>query len=90
MFSTNPISWKPQKKGAKAYALLRESLKKTGKVGIAKVVIKTRQYLAAVKPEEKALVLELMHFSEELQNAGSLDIPGIWSLAERNCKWPTS
>src|SRR5882762_11173805 len=39
----------PQKQGAKAYALLREELKRSGKVGIAKVVIKTRQHLAAVK-----------------------------------------
>ena len=36
------------------------------KVGIAKVVIKTRQYLAGVKPEDGALVLELMHFADEL------------------------
>src|SRR3954464_11555096 len=66
MFFDRPYYLEPQKRGEKAYALLREALKDSGKVGIAKVVIKTRQHLAAVKPEDKSLVLELMHFSEEL------------------------
>src|SRR5690242_2831922 len=75
MYFDKPYYLEPQKKGAKAYALLRESLKKSGKVGIAKVVIKTRQHLAAVKPEKKALVLELMHFSEELVEPSALEFP---------------
>src|SRR5581483_7092996 len=50
----------------KPYYLLRDALKNSNKVGIAKVVIKTRQYLAGVKPEDGALVLELMHFADEL------------------------
>src|SRR5690349_8096631 len=71
-----PYYLEPDKRGAKAYALLRESLKRSGKVGIAKVVIKTRQHLAAVKPEDGALVLELMHFADELIEPGALQIPG--------------
>src|SRR5690242_15636635 len=62
MFFDTPYYLEPQKAGAKAYGLLREALKRTGKVGIAKVVIKTRQHLATIKPEQNALVLELMHF----------------------------
>jgi DNA end-binding protein Ku len=76
MFFERPYYLEPQKKGGKAYGLLREALKKTDKVGIAKVVIKTRQHLAAVKPKENALVLELMHFAEELVDSSSLQIPG--------------
>ncbi len=83
MYFDRPYYLEPQKKGAKAYALLREALKRTGKVGIAKVVIKTRQHLAAVKPAQNALVLELMHFSEELVNAGSLQIPGNVDLGSK-------
>src|SRR5580704_5961967 len=49
MFFQKPYYMEPQKGGDKAYALLREALAKSQKVGIAKVVIKTRQYLAAVK-----------------------------------------
>ncbi len=65
----------PQKGGDKAFALLRDSLKESKKVGIAKVVIKTRQYLAGVKPEDGSLVLELMHFANELADTSKLHVP---------------
>jgi DNA end-binding protein Ku len=76
MFFEQPYFLAPEKGGDKAYALLREALKKTGKVGIAKVVIKTREHLAAVKPMGKALVLELMHFADELADPNELNLPG--------------
>jgi DNA end-binding protein Ku len=66
MYFAKPYWMEPQKSGRKAYALLREALEKTGKIGIAKVVIKTRQHLAAVKAQDDLLVLELMHFADEL------------------------
>jgi len=75
MFFYKPYYLEPQKGGDKAYVLLRETLQKTGKVGIAKVIIKTRQYLAGVKPLQHALVLELMHFAEELADAEKLNVP---------------
>ena len=70
-----PYYLEPQKGGDKAYTLLRDVLKDTNKVGIAKVVIKTRQYLAGVKAKDQALVLELMHFAEELMAADKLKVP---------------
>jgi DNA end-binding protein Ku len=70
-----PYYLEPQKGGDKAYTLLRNVLKDTNKVGIAKVVIKTRQYLAGVKSKDQALVLELMHFADELLEAGKLHVP---------------
>jgi DNA end-binding protein Ku len=76
VFFDRPYYLEPEKKGEKAYAMLREALKKAGKVGIAKVVIKTRQHLASVKPNGKVLVLELMHFDEELIETSSLKVPG--------------
>jgi DNA end-binding protein Ku len=75
MFFSKPYYLEPQKGGDKAYVLLRETLKETKKVGIAKVIIKTRQYLAGVKPLKHALVLELMHFAEELTDAEKLNVP---------------
>jgi DNA end-binding protein Ku len=75
MYFHKPFYLEPSKAGAKAYVLLREALANTGKVGIAKVVIKTRQYLAAVKPNEKGLVLELMHFANELVGPDELHLP---------------
>ena len=75
MFFYKPYYLEPQKGGDKAYVLLRETLAKTKKVGIAKVVIKTRQYLAGVKPLKHVLVLELMHFAEELSDSEKLNLP---------------
>lgn len=75
MFFYKPYYLEPQKGGDKAYILLRDSLKDSGKVGIAKVVIKTRQYLAGVKPEDGVLILELMHFADELADTSKLHVP---------------
>lgn len=73
----------PLAKGGKSYALLREALARSGKVGIAKVVIRTRQYLAAVIPRDKVLVLELLRFPHELRSADELELPGKKEAAEK-------
>jgi DNA end-binding protein Ku len=83
MFFYKPYYLEPQKGGDKAYALLRDALKDSGKVGIAKVVIKTRQYLAGVKPEDRALVLELMHFADELADPAKLHVPKKTEVGKR-------
>lgn len=75
MFFQKPYYLEPQKGGDKAYALLRDTLKQTGKAGVAKVVIKTKQYLAAVKPQDDFLVLELLHFANELASPEKLNVP---------------
>ena len=74
IFFYKPYYLEPQKGGDKVYALLRDALKDSKKVGVAKVVIKTREYLAGVKPEDGALVLELMHFADELADTSKLHI----------------
>ncbi len=63
------------KGGDKAYVLLRDALVESGKIAIARVVIRTRQHLAAVKPQKKGLMLELMHFPEELLDASEFKAP---------------
>ncbi len=83
IFFYKPYYLEPQKGGDKAYALLRDALKDSNKVGIAKVVIKTRQYLAGVKPEDGALVLELMHFADELADPGKLHVPKKTEVGKR-------
>ncbi len=83
MFFYKPYYLEPQKGGDKAYALLRDSLKESKRVGIAKVVIKTRQYLAGVKPEDSALVLELMHFADELADTSKLHVPKKVEVGKR-------
>jgi len=83
MYFYKPYYLEPQKGGDKAYTLLREALSDGGKVGIAKVIIKTRQYLAGVKALKHALVLELMHFAEELSDAEKLNVPKKQELGKR-------
>jgi len=83
IFFYKPYYLEPQKGGDKAYALLRDALKDSNRVGIAKVVIKTRQYLAGVKPEDGALVLELMHFADELADTEKLHVPKKVEVGKR-------
>src|SRR6202008_3630189 len=71
-FFYKPYFIEPQKGGEKAYALLHKALAGTGKIGIAKVVISNREYLASVKPDGLFLVLELMHFASEILSAEGL------------------
>lgn len=66
----------PSKGGEKGYVLLREAMAKSGRVGIAKVVIRTRQYLSALLPDGDALVLNLLRFAQEVIPADDFDIPG--------------
>ncbi|TLD72524.1 Ku protein [Phragmitibacter flavus] len=68
VFFHKPYYMEPLKGADKAYVLLRDALRDSGKIGIAKVVIKTRQHLAAVKPQEEGLMLELMHYASELRD----------------------
>ena len=66
----------PAKKAEKGYVLLRETLKKTGKVGIARVVIRTREYLAAVMPQGDALVLNILRYQSEIVDVEDYELPG--------------
>ena len=77
MFFDTPYYLEPDKKGRHAYALLRDALRNAGKVGIAKVVLRNREHLAAVKPNGDALVLELMHFNDELVAQSDFEFPPL-------------
>ncbi|MFL6592003.1 MAG: Ku protein [Luteimonas sp.] len=65
----------PAKKAEKGYVLLREALEKTGKIGIARVVIRTRESLCAVMPQGNALLLMMMRYPQELVDVGEYNIP---------------
>ena len=65
----------PGKKAEKGYVLLRETLKRTGRIGIARVVIRTREYLSAVMPQGDALVLILLRYPQELVDVNDYKIP---------------
>ncbi|HEY8509185.1 MAG TPA: Ku protein [Steroidobacteraceae bacterium] len=70
-----PYYLAPAKGGAKVYALLREALKRTNKVGIAHFVMRGRQHMAALFPHKRALVLNTLRFGEEVSEPNQLDLP---------------
>jgi len=74
-FFDRPYILAPAAKGEKGYVLLREAISKAGKAGIARVVIRARQYLAAVVVENDALVLELLRYAQELRPVDEFDLP---------------
>lgn len=75
MYYEKPYVLVPGKKSEKGYVLLRETLASLGKIGIARVVIRTREYLAAVMPQAHALVLVLLRYSQELVDIEDYAIP---------------
>jgi DNA end-binding protein Ku len=81
-----PYYMQAEKGGDKAYVLLRDALNKSGKIGVAKVVIKVRQHLAAIKSQQNSLMLELMHFPDELIDVSEFKTPAAKgaSTAEMN------
>jgi DNA end-binding protein Ku len=78
-----PYYLEPQKGGAGAYDLLRRVLAETNKAGISKVIIRTRQHLAAVKANGDLLVLELMRFADELVPVSAIKVPAEKKLGAR-------
>jgi DNA end-binding protein Ku len=85
-FFYKPYFLEPQKGGEKAYGLLHKALSKTGKIGIAKVVISNREHLAAVKPDGLFLILELMHFAHEILSAEELKNGPDKEIGEKELK----
>jgi DNA end-binding protein Ku len=74
-FFETPYYLAPGKRGEKAYALLRDALKKSGKVGVATVVIRTRQYLALVLPQEDYLLMNTLRYADELKGFEEIGVP---------------
>ncbi len=70
-----PYFLEPEKRGKKAYALLREALRKSDKAGISRVVIRTREYLSAMFVRDDVLVLMLLRFPQEVKKISALDLP---------------
>ncbi len=83
IFFQTPYYLEPMKGGDNAYALLRDVLAETGKVGIAKVTLRNREHLAAVKAQGNLLVMELMHFAQEIAPADAIKAPPAQSTGAR-------
>ncbi len=70
-----PYRLVPAKRGEKGYALLRETLRRTNRIGVAQVVIRTKQHLAAVMPVDDMLVLETLRYGDEILPATEFEFP---------------
>ncbi|MCE0723199.1 MULTISPECIES: Ku protein [Legionella] len=75
LYYTKPYYLIPEGKNKKAYVLLREALKKTNKVGIAKTILRTKEYLSIILPHDHTLLLYLIHFKEDLRSEEELNVP---------------
>ena len=75
MYYETPYYLAPDKRGHKGYALLRETLTQTGKIGIANVVIRTRQYVAALIPYKHVILMNTLRYPSELRDTDDLEVP---------------
>jgi DNA end-binding protein Ku len=75
LYYDTPYYLEPMKNGRRAYALLREVLQKTDKVGVANVVLRTRQHLAALIAQGPLLVLNTLRYAHELRDPSRLNLP---------------
>ncbi|QOY96270.1 Ku protein [Massilia sp. UMI-21] len=75
LYFEQPYYLAPGKGGEKVYALLRETLRKAGKIGIARVVIRVKQHLAALVCVGDAIVMNTLRYADEIRDAGELKIP---------------
>jgi len=65
----------PSEGGGKAYSLLRKALQETQKVGLAKIIIRSKEQLAVIRVYENTLVMETIHYPDEVRSAG--DVPSV-------------
>ena len=77
LYFDQPYYVQPDGQGAtKPYALLRDALAETGKIGIGTIVLRQREHLGALEPVGEALVLTMMRFAHEIRSPKELDLPG--------------
>ena len=67
----------------RAYALLREAMKKSDKIAVGRFVMRTKQYLVALRPVDDVLALSTLYFADEIRDRKDLDVPGRVKIAER-------
>jgi DNA end-binding protein Ku len=77
IYYEQPYYLEPEKSAAKAYAILREALATSGKVGITTFVLRNKEALAILKPYKNAIVLNRIRFQEEIRDLGDLQLPPV-------------
>jgi len=87
LYFDKPYYLEPQKGGERAYALMRDALALSKKVGVAKVVLKSREHLAAVKTVGNMMTLQTMRFAHEIVDASSLNLPSKAEISKKEWIW---
>jgi len=82
MYFEMPYYLQPEKTGVRAYALLRDAFKKTGKVGIALFVMHSREHICIIKTKDDVLVLNRIRFQEEIRSTEELNLPRVKSKTD--------
>lgn len=77
IYYEQPYYLEPDKSAQKAYALLRDALRKSGKVGVTSFVMRNKEALAILKPMEDVIVLNRIRFTEEIRDTAELDLPPV-------------
>lgn len=94
LYFNKPYFMLPDSKNKKAYVLLREALKKSKKVGIARVMLRTKEYLSLIFPHDDALILNLLHFKESIRDETELGFPKddlkTYKISDREMKMALS
>jgi DNA end-binding protein Ku len=75
LYYKKPYYLVPNGKNKKAYVLLREALRQSNKVGVAKAILRTKEYLSLILAHEHALLLYLIHFKEDLRPESEINLP---------------
>jgi len=83
VYFESPYFIAPDKSGAKAYELLRATLEKTGKVGIALFVLRSQEHLAVVRAKDDYLMLQRLRFAEEVRQPEDLSLPSKTTVAKK-------
>jgi DNA end-binding protein Ku len=83
LYFDRPYYLEPARGGERGYALFREALRRSGKLAVASVVVKTRQHLAAVLVYDRVLVLDVLRYASELRDPSKLRVPGTTLKALR-------
>jgi DNA end-binding protein Ku len=90
IYYETPYYLEPDKSGVRAYALLREALEKTKRVGVATFVLRNKEALAVLKASQKVIILNRIRFQEEIRSPDELNLPGKTEIKTNELKMAVS
>lgn len=90
VYYETPYYIEPEESGVRAYALLRDALRKTQKVGVATFVLRNKETLAILKATDKVIILNRIRFEEEIKNPSDLKLPAKTDIKGNELKMAVS